>query len=198
LHDALPLYRIRLQVDRRLTDFLATRPAPIDDPALAHASRLLADFITGGGKRLRPILCYWGWRGAGGRESHEDLAITVGAALELCHAGLLIHDDIMDGSVLRRGRPTLHRALAHPAHSAHGHSAAILLGLQAQVWADELLNDLPLTDTPSAPTALAQNPPDITPERVRAVRTLFCRMRSEAISGQYLDILARVHENPDI
>ena len=63
------------------------------------------------GKRLRPAFCYWGWRGAGGRGLPGDL-LAAAAALELLHAGALVHDDVMDGSDTRRGQPALHRRFA--------------------------------------------------------------------------------------
>jgi len=87
-------------------------------------------FVLSGGKRLRPMFCYWGWRGAGQPDSPQ--IVVAAAALELFHAFALIHDDIMDGSTLRRGQPTVHRHFAevHTRHSwrgeatRYGHSAA--------------------------------------------------------------------------
>ena len=65
------------------------------------------------------------------------------------HAFCLVHDDIMDHSTTRRGRPTVHRALAdrHRAGRTRvlaeeiGTSAAILAGDLALLWSDELLRD---------------------------------------------------------
>ncbi|GAA3441382.1 polyprenyl synthetase family protein [Planomonospora venezuelensis] len=171
--------RVRGQVEDRLSRFLETHAAPVDDPDVIEGYRLLREFVTAGGKRIRPILCYWGWHGAGGGD--EDAVITAGAALELCHAGLLVHDDVMDGSDLRRGRPTIHRSLSGPGRKpsgqAFGASAAVLLGVLAQAWADELLSDVGTDGV-----------------HTREARALFDRMRSEVICGQYLDILARVRE----
>ena len=168
---------VRERVNARLGRFLDAHPLPVADLDVAEGQRLLRRFVVDGGKRIRPTLCYWGWRGAGGDGEHDDAAITAGAALELYHAGLLIHDDVMDGSELRRGRPTMHRSLARtpdrPMGRAFGDSAAILLGVLAQAWADELIGEIE-TDR----------------ERLRMVRELFYRMRVEVISGQYLDILA--------
>ena len=66
---------------------------------------LLGDYPSRGGKMLRPSICIANARVFGGKV--ED-AIRCAAAIELLHNGLLIHDDIQDGSELRRGRPTLH------------------------------------------------------------------------------------------
>lgn len=66
---------------------------------------LIVDYPSRGGKMLRPSICIANARVFGG--SMDD-AIRCAAAVELLHNGLLIHDDIQDGSELRRGRPTLH------------------------------------------------------------------------------------------
>jgi geranylgeranyl diphosphate synthase type II len=73
-------------------------PAPFLDD-------LVADYPSRGGKMMRPSICIANARAFGGEL--ED-AVRSAAAIELLHNGLLIHDDIQDGSELRRGRPTLH------------------------------------------------------------------------------------------
>ncbi|WP_443057525.1 polyprenyl synthetase family protein [Streptomyces sp. NBC_00664] len=71
--------------------------------------------MAGGSKRLRPVLCVLGWLAAAGGEPASALlpvplpVLRAAASLELLHAFALIHDDVMDGSDLRRGRPTVHR-----------------------------------------------------------------------------------------
>ncbi|MEU7693674.1 polyprenyl synthetase family protein [Microbispora sp. SCL1-1] len=176
---------VRGRVDELLAGFLDARRPPVGDPDVAEGYRLLREFVVDGGKRIRPLLCYWGWRGAGGEEAHDDRAVVTGAALELYHAGLLIHDDVMDGSELRRGRPTIHRGLAGTPRwtgaEAFGRSAAILLGVLAQAWADELIADAAGGDV-----------------RGRAARELFNRMRTEVVTGQYLDILAHARADADV
>ena len=62
-----------------------------------------------GGKRIRPSMCFWGWVAAGGRtRDGQDQVVQAGAALELLHIFALIHDDVMDESASRRGRPSVH------------------------------------------------------------------------------------------
>ncbi|HME03998.1 MAG TPA: polyprenyl synthetase family protein [Solirubrobacteraceae bacterium] len=56
------------------------------------------------GKALRPALCVASSRAFGGR---DDDILPVAAAIELLHNAFLVHDDIVDGSERRRGRPTL-------------------------------------------------------------------------------------------
>ena len=62
------------------------------------------------GKALRPALCLSAGR-AFGASSDELLGIAV--AIELLHNAFLVHDDIADGSEMRRGRPTLGRVVRH-------------------------------------------------------------------------------------
>lgn len=63
--------------------------------------------FSAGGKRLRPSLCHWGWVAAGASDGLDDM-LRAGVALELLHCFGLIHDDVMDGSRWRRGRPAVH------------------------------------------------------------------------------------------
>jgi geranylgeranyl diphosphate synthase, type I len=138
-------------------------------------------FILAGGKRLRPMFSYWGWRGAGGPDGPE--IITASAALELFHAFALIHDDIMDGSDQRRGRPSMHRHFSdlHRRHrwrgdaARYGHSAALLGGDLCAAWADQMFTGSGLP-----------------PEWIQRGHRLFTHMRTEVIAGQYLDLVSSV------
>lgn len=56
------------------------------------------------GKALRPALCVAASRAFGGA---DDQILPVAVAIELMHNAFLVHDDIVDGSERRRGRPTL-------------------------------------------------------------------------------------------
>ncbi|MFI6638884.1 polyprenyl synthetase family protein [Streptomyces sp. NPDC050504] len=62
------------------------------------------------GKRLRAAFLYWGWRAAG--QPDCDGIIRAAAAMELVHAAACVHDDIIDGSLVRHGMPTAHVAFA--------------------------------------------------------------------------------------
>ena len=66
---------------------------------------LVADYPTRPGKGIRPALCLATCRVHGGRT--ED-ALGAAAAIELLHNAFLVHDDICDSAVRRRGRPALH------------------------------------------------------------------------------------------
>jgi octaprenyl-diphosphate synthase len=75
--------------------------------------RTIADYIIGaGGKRLRPAVLLLVGRALGCSDSaHQELAATI----EFIHTATLLHDDVVDGSDLRRGRPTSNAAFGNPA-----------------------------------------------------------------------------------
>ena len=64
--------------------------------------------LLSGGKRLRAGFAYWGYRAAGGADS--SALVRLATAMEFFQAGALVHDDVMDDSDTRRGRPAIHRA----------------------------------------------------------------------------------------
>jgi octaprenyl-diphosphate synthase len=76
--------------------------------------RTIADYIIGaGGKRLRPAVLLLIGRALGNNVdgAHLELAATI----EFIHTATLLHDDVVDGSDLRRGRPTSNAAFGNPA-----------------------------------------------------------------------------------
>jgi len=100
---------------------------------LRDSADALRDYLLRGGKRLRGALLVVGHEAAGGRR--ED-ALDASLGVELLHAYLLIHDDFMDQDDVRRGGPTLHRALG----GDHlGASLALLCGSLCESWAYPLL-----------------------------------------------------------
>ncbi|MFH8416218.1 polyprenyl synthetase family protein [Streptomyces collinus] len=141
----------------------------------------VAAFVRRGGKRLRTAFVWCGWRAAGG-SGDAGAVLSTGAALELLQACALIHDDVMDGSPLRRGAAAVHVDFArdHPAGQAGGSagpfgtSAAVLAGDLALAWADDLLTE----------TALASPHGQRLHEEWRAMRT-------EMVAGQYRDLRAQ-------
>ncbi|HYH32697.1 MAG TPA: polyprenyl synthetase family protein [Pseudonocardia sp.] len=152
------------------------------DPAFREAGEALAAFVLAGGKRIRPTFAWWGWRGAGGTIESPDAVAVLRAvsALELVHACALVHDDLMDASATRRGRPTVHVEFARRHAAAHwrgqparfGAAAAILLGDLALSWADDMLHAAGLS-----------------PAAERRAAPPWRAMRTEVLGGQYLDVL---------
>ncbi|UXY27093.1 polyprenyl synthetase family protein [Streptomyces sp. HUAS TT20] len=145
--------------------------------------KLLEEFMVGG-KRIRPMLTVMGWKAAGG-ETDLTAVVRVAASLEMFHAFALIHDDIMDDSDTRRGRPTIHRMLAgkrgDDRTERFGIGAAVLLGDLAFAWSDQLLHTADLTSAQSA-----------------AVLPLVTDMRTEVMLGQYLDLRATGELTDDV
>lgn len=62
--------------------------------------------VESGGKRLRPLFILLVYRACGGRDAQIEDAIDAAIALELIHSATLLHDDIIDGGMLRRGKPS--------------------------------------------------------------------------------------------
>lgn len=90
-----------VQEDLRAVEALMRAQAEGYHPDLSAALDLL---VSSGGKRLRPALTLLTGRMLGGKTEH---LVTLGAAIELLHTATLVHDDLIDGSLLRRGIPTL-------------------------------------------------------------------------------------------
>ena len=62
--------------------------------------------VDGRGKRLRPTFILLVYRACGGADAKIEDAIDAAIALELIHSATLLHDDIIDGGALRRGKPS--------------------------------------------------------------------------------------------
>lgn len=164
----------------RLTDAADLGPDAVD---FARAAAATLD----GGKRLRARFCLTGWRSvadangasAGSRATPGDDVVSAAGALEIFHAAALVHDDLIDNSDTRRGRPSAHRALEADHRGAgwtgppaeFGRSAAILLGDLLVAWSDDLFEE-GLRDAAHAGRA----------------RIEYARMRRDVTMGQYLDI----------
>ncbi|MFH8616177.1 polyprenyl synthetase family protein [Streptomyces sp. NPDC017979] len=152
------------------------------DPVFARElADLLATLVQRGGKRLRTAFTHCGWRAAGGSGDTTEVLRT-GAALELLQACALVHDDVMDGSVQRRGAPAVQVQFArrhwsagmHGSAESFGASAAVLAGDLALAWADDLLTE----------TALG------TPHGLH-LHQEWKAMRTEMVAGQYRDLHAQ-------
>ncbi|MEO6372946.1 MAG: polyprenyl synthetase family protein [Acidimicrobiales bacterium] len=175
---------VRRAVDMRLDGLLrleCERWCEVDAD-LRRGFDLLRAFISGGGKRLRPAFAFWGFVGSGGDPADERI-VELGAALEMLHTFALVHDDVMDGSLLRRHAPTIHSAFQGD-HDLHrwrgeprrfGEGMAVLLGDLAFVYSDLLASDLP-----------------------KAVRSGFHDLKVELHVGQYLDLWGAAQHEPNL
>ena len=141
-----------------------------------------ADTLSGG-KRLRARFCHAGWRAVARfrdrRAVEDDHLWDACAALEIFQSAALVHDDLIDNSDTRRGRPAAHRALesSHRAAgwwgdaAAFGRAGSVLRGDLLVAWSDDLLE--------SALDGHAE---------ARTVRAEYARMRRDVTTGQFLDI----------
>ena len=171
-------------VQHRLLGFLAEQErvlaavSPETEPLIAAIRDLSA-----GGKRLRALLLLWGWRAAGGG-AQDPRPVQAGAAIELFQSAALIHDDIIDHSDTRRGRPSVHHRFA-ATHRERGWSLeARDYGLMGGILAGDLC--LSFSEALFAPLC-ADADPAAEPGRARKI---FDLMRTEVMGGQYLDGLS--------
>jgi geranylgeranyl diphosphate synthase type I len=171
-------------------DDQARRLAPLGPDAARMTEA--AHRAVSGGKRLRAAFCYWGFRAVDDRPDHardEAAVLRASASLELLHASALVHDDYMDASDTRRGRPAAHRAFEaqHGEHGwdgdpeQYGAAAAILLGDLLLCWSDEMLRTCGLDHAV-----------------VRDALALFDATRSEVITGQFLDVSVQARGRSDV
>lgn len=103
----------------------------------------LADF-SAGGKKLRAFLVYLGYRVGGMQDIKSILPLAL--AIELFHSFLLIHDDIIDRSNMRRGKLTIHKRYERGFGREYGMSQAILIGDIACFEAFALINSSVISD----------------------------------------------------
>jgi geranylgeranyl diphosphate synthase type I len=183
-----PAFRAEVQtaldsfVDAQASRLAALGP---DAERLVAASR---DAVSGG-KRFRASFCYWGFRSVQAEGYDEQRLVRAAAALELLHASALVHDDYMDASDTRRGRPATHRAFESQHRDAgwggdpeqYGAAAAILLGDLLLSWADELLRTSGFDEA-----------------RVLDALGYFDTTRSEVIAGQFLDVSVQARRASDV
>ncbi|MBD3168197.1 MAG: polyprenyl synthetase family protein [candidate division Zixibacteria bacterium] len=123
---------------------------------------MMRDYPNRSGKGLRPTQCVLYCEAFGGVEEH---ALRTAAALELFQNWIVIHDDIEDGSYLRRGKPTL--------HCEYGIPLAINAGdaLAGRMWEMLLSNEDELGEV----------------KTLRLLR-LFLNMLHRTTSGQHIEL----------
>ena len=83
-------------LEERLEETVAAYPGRLGDIA--------AETLAAGGKRLRPLLVFLA---TPQDERESEQAVAGGVAVELVHMATLVHDDLLDGAALRRGRATV-------------------------------------------------------------------------------------------
>jgi len=139
------MQRFAALIDDRMLTILKEKQMDAN-AVLSEMYDILIDFTMRGGKRIRPLLVYFGHRAV---KEPDDL-LDVACAVELVHVFLLIHDDIIDRDVLRRGGPTVNKSYIDIFNERYegdedhfGNSMALLVGDLAYTLAIELLKDHP-------------------------------------------------------
>jgi geranylgeranyl pyrophosphate synthase len=94
------------QLEDRLSEAVVARPGLV--------AEIGAEALTSGGKRLRPLLVFLT------APPDEEPPLAAGVAIELVHMASLVHDDLIDGAELRRGRASVWSAYGADAASAGG------------------------------------------------------------------------------
>ena len=150
---------------------------PPSTPTWQTCSTSLAGLLLAPAKRLRPAFCHWGFVGAGGDpDDPPTIAWSMpGAAFELLHAFALFHDDVMDGSAVRRGDRTCHLELRRPPRGRRlaRRGPAVRRGRR----------------DPRRRPRLRLRRPAHAPRRPPAAWAVWNELRIELNVGQYLDIL---------
>ena len=183
------LLSVRSAVEEELGIFLNREAAYLNSISteLSPVSDSLTSFLLDSGKRLRPLFAYAGFLASGG--ALDKPVIRAMASLELLQACALIHDDLMDGSDTRRGKPSIHRHFESKhvqddldGFAPHyGLSAAVLIGDLALVWSDQMLNSAGLTT-----------------EQLVRLLPYYNEMRVELMAGQFLDIHEQTQKSTSV
>jgi geranylgeranyl diphosphate synthase type I len=100
--------KINWMIEKALSDLKC-----IESPKVKGKPTLyeITKHVMKGGKRIRPLICMLTCDGLGGDSAK---ILPTAAGIELIHTFTLVHDDIMDGDGMRRGRPSLHSKWGEP------------------------------------------------------------------------------------
>ncbi len=152
--------RVKSRVDDLILNQLLPKSSKIREVNLLYS--MMRDYPSRQAKGMRPFLCVTACKASGGT---EDNAILTAACIELFQNWILIHDDIEDGSELRRGQPALHRK--------YPESLALNAGdaLHARMW-----------------EALLRNKEELGPEKTIAVLDEFSQMVNQTTEGQHMEL----------
>lgn len=164
--------------DKHLKDILASHKREANPSPFVRALHEHAEFLLQGGKKVRGALIVLGFSLVGGEEEYRASVMNFSLGYEALHNAFLVHDDIMDRSPLRRGKPTAHRffqGLTNGPRRIHfGQSSAINLGDMMAFW---VLDELAKGNFP-------QN-------RVSDALDTLSGVVSRTVEGQMLDIVPK-------
>ena len=170
-------------IDKELELFFneKLRKAEKIDPSSVEMINLLREYTLRGGKRIRAALVYYGYRCFSNKKLSQIIKASM--CIELMQSYFLIHDDVMDNSDLRRGKPSLHKTYEtickkryKNTDSNHfGISMAILAGDILSAFANEILARVNIKDK----------------YKIAAINILN-HTTNKVVYGQVLDILSEL------
>ena len=151
---------------RPMTPLLALCEQRLRDAVAGHAeqvARPAEDTLDAGGKRVRPLLVFCSApQAALADPGRREGLMSAGAAVELVHMATLVHDDLLDGATMRRGRPTVAQALG----AARAVSTGDFLFARA-------FGELTRTGSPRAVSSLAEAALDLSQGEMDQQRAAF-------------------------
>ena len=158
---------VKGRVDRLVLENILPTSHSIAEVELLY--KMMRDYPERGGKGMRPYICVTSCRAFGGS---EDEVLLSAASLELFQNWILIHDDIEDGSEMRRGAPSLHKK--------YDWTLALNTGdaLHARMW-----------------QALLRNRDGLGEKRTLDIMDEFARMINETTEGQQMELAWVVGRN---
>lgn len=176
------LERIEERIDDLVREYLAVSDTEIASSCrqVLHAVAAQAVTSSQGGKRLRARLALAAFDAANTdadadvphTSNARDAMTDLSCAIEVFQTAALVHDDIIDDSDLRRGKPSAHRALAQQTHSESiGRGLGLMLG--------DILATVSISIANAAASSLSH------PDTLRAV---FLGMQRDVSVGQVLDL----------
>jgi len=152
---------IQLIQDRVSALEIESQPAGMYEP--------ISYMMNIGGKRIRPLLCLLAYRMYAGEDRLEEV-MAPALGIEMFHNFTLMHDDVMDRSFMRRGKPCV--------HVKWDENTAILSGDALQILAYQYVQQAP-------------------EQYLKACLDLFSRTAMELCEGQALDMLFETQERVD-
>lgn len=174
---------IRHQVDQSVATWLGGQLASERalGPDVARVVDALLSLGTRGGKRIRAVLLSLAYEGTGG-EGGASRVVNAAVAIELLQVYMLVHDDWMDGDLVRRGGPSVHKMLGDAFDSVPlGNATAVLAGDFASALAQEAMLAV-----------------DVNPALLLNATRRFARIQHDVVLGQVMDVCSEVRPLADL
>ena len=146
------LSEYRPRIESTIGSYFLARAEDSGMPLIGELYRMLAGYCLRPGKRVRPLLVIAAYRGYAPDADVSDGVISCATAVELFHSFLLIHDDIIDRALTRRGDAAMHVALSpfleqHNFRKEIASDIAIVLGDQLSFIAIDLIANANISDS---------------------------------------------------